>query len=458
MAQRSSDPFGITVAAAPVVANFIIPKGPGDYVFDGAAEGVQPGDVVQFESGTHGTRRLQNLHGTAQNPILVRNDPASASPAVIRRETGSSGSFVLWFRNCRHVIVDGGARPGLSHGIKVMYAASGADGPSSWVHIGDNSTGEAAGTPTSFMTFRKLEVDGGWQTHGATNGVGIALNEHTNFRWADHPSAWHQGFVFDGLYLHEIEGEGMYIGPNWVDGDLPCKDVEIKGCRIENTGWDSIQVKAFVAGTNSIHHCVCKNSGLNEGATGSGNQFYGISLAHSTGDIHDNWMENAGSQAIQHYVYQLPESTGLGPFHSEIYNNVSIKTRGILTYPGWGITVGSDATSVQTTTRVYNNTLVDNPNGIQLNSRVLPGSVVANNILADSGSVSVPSGSTASNNRVGSIAAMSFENAAADDFHLTSSSPARNAATGTAIASTDYDGVARPKGAAADQGAFEFVE
>jgi len=51
-----------------------------------------------------------------------------------------------------------------------------------------------------------------------------------------------------------------------------------------------------------------------------------------------------------------------------------------------------------------------------------------------------------------------FVNAAANDFHLQSSSPAINAgATLSALVSNDYAGTARPQGAAYDMGAFEYT-
>jgi hypothetical protein len=50
-----------------------------------------------------------------------------------------------------------------------------------------------------------------------------------------------------------------------------------------------------------------------------------------------------------------------------------------------------------------------------------------------------------------------FANAAADDFHLQSSSAAIDAGLALAQVATDKDGVARPKGAAYDAGAYEFV-
>jgi hypothetical protein len=410
---------------------------------------VRPGDEIVLAAGERGSLAIEGCRGTEDDPIVIRNDADGNGPTVIRRESGQSGGFVFWCKSCSHVRIDGstkwkGAPPGLTHGIKVTMGGGGS--PTAFIQVNGRS---------SNLVIRNVEVDGRWPAD-SSNGIGIQINDH-NIKAADNPGAWMENILLENNYVHDVEGEGMYVGPNWSDGDLPLRNIEIRRNVVENTGWDGIQLKAAIAGTNSIHHNVCRNVGINVDNTSEGNQFLGISIGHGTGDIHHNLVEGAGSSGISAYVFKLPISTGIGPFNWHIYANVVVKTRGSYG-EGAGITVGSQDGSVKGTAFVYNNTVVDNRKGIDLNSNVLSGSVVSNNIIASSGSVSAPSAVTATNNRIGEISSMRFANASAGDFRLTADSPAKNAATGPHTSETDFDGVSRPQGHAVDQGAFEYVD
>jgi hypothetical protein len=78
---------------------------------------------------------------------------------------------------------------------------------------------------------------------------------------------------------------------------------------------------------------------------------------------------------------------------------------------------------------------------------------VSNNLLSKQLRNTAGSGVTASNNVVGDP---KFVSVAGNDFHLQSGSPAIDKASGADIASTDFDGNARPAGPAADLGAYEL--
>ena len=56
------------------------------------------------------------------------------------------------------------------------------------------------------------------------------------------------------------------------------------------------------------------------------------------------------------------------------------------------------------------------------------------------------------------LAAAGFVDGASQDFRLTASSPARNQAKGSHVATTDYLDAPRPQGSAADIGAYEHDE
>jgi len=74
------------------------------------------------------------------------------------------------------------------------------------------------------------------------------------------------GHVMRGLHLHHLsirdtQGEGMYIGWTW-NGYHDMADVEISHNRLENIGWDGIQLNTCVSG-GYIHHNTITGYGSN---------------------------------------------------------------------------------------------------------------------------------------------------------------------------------------------------
>ena len=78
---------------------------------------------------------------------------------------------------------------------------------------------------------------------------------------------------------------------------------------------------------------------------------------------------------------------------------------------------------------------------------------VENNILSKAVGNSIGAALTAIGN---SVTDPIFVSAASNDYHLQSSSPSIDKASGTDVATTDFDGKIRPSGTAADLGAFEY--
>ena len=44
-----------------------------EWYFDGVEKGVKPGDHICFASGNRGSILLRNIHGTAANPVVLKN-------------------------------------------------------------------------------------------------------------------------------------------------------------------------------------------------------------------------------------------------------------------------------------------------------------------------------------------------------------------------------------------------
>jgi hypothetical protein len=414
---------------------------------------VNPGDTVTLASGLRGPLTLRTCDGTGTKPIIIRNDPDATGPTTIRRTAGSAGGYVFTCVDCVGVVIDGsykwvGAPGGITYGIKITITGGGA--PAAFLRL----TGL-----TSFVTVRGVEIDGAWPSL-ADNGIGISLNDHSKTAAAN-PGAWYEGFIIEKSYVHNVQGEGMYIGPNWYVGGIPLRNIEIRNNLVEDTGWDGIQMKSAISGTNLIHHNVLRRVGAATSGKIAG-EIFGISMLDGPGKIFNNYVERSGDTAIQHWLPDLPAS--YGPQEVEIYNNVVVDAGVTGATGSQGISSGHANTNrdgekvAETLPKIYNNTIV-RPRGwgITVGSVSTAQAFVRDNIIADaaSGPIKAPASVSKINNRIGAVSQMDFIDAPRFDFRLKETSPARNAG-GDTFPYVDFDDVARPVDGRADQGAFEY--
>jgi len=365
---------------------------------------------------------------------------------VLAKSSGGSGGFVLACTDCVGVVIDGsakwsGAPAAKSYGIKITMTGNYA--PSAFLMVNGLSR---------FVTIRGVEIDGAWP-RSATNGIGIHIKDATKLA-TDYPGLWREGLLLEENYVHNVEGEGIYVGPNWKQQEILLKNVVIRNNVVEDTGWDGIQLKGAVEGTNLIHHNVVRRTGQRAGTEAG--QRHGISLYEGNGKIFANWVESSGESGIQHYLHFMPSSYPVQ--NSEIFNNVVVDTGLVGPLKGYGITVGNQDGYARPFTSVYNNTIVRSQSSGVLVSSTAAGGIVRDNVIADAGAAPISSSSAIAkvNNRSGSIADMGFVDPTRKDFRLRESSPAVDSGTNGAPPD-DIDGNKRPAGATADQGAYEFI-
>ena len=422
--------------------------------------GVAPGQVIQFEAGLHGERCLVDVIGTAAKPIVVRSDPAGQ--VVIRRASGQAAWFVLTLDGFRYAVLDGSTTAGSACGFKVMYASTGTDAPSAFVKVGDSAYTIANKTPSSFFTLRHVE-NRRWLA-----GQRQRRHRHQHQR----PRQPHLLGQPERRRPHPVPGEPLdralpgqkHRGRGHVRGaelaqhhpDLPASEQRRRRPaasqrgdpfqRIDNTSWDMCNCKSWIAGDNRIHHNLMRrgSQALNP------NQNGGITANNCHVKIYNNWVEKTGNPGIQTYMHQMPDSLPFGPFEAIIYNNVVCD---LFTVPGdqeaKGINVGGEAGSLQIKATIYNNTVVDTPGaGIATNSGgAAAGCAIANNLVVDCAPIAGGSATLMSDLEL-ALAAAGFVDGASQDFRLTASSPARNQAKGSHVATTDYLDAPRPQGSA----------
>ena len=415
--------------------------------FDCNANSVEPGDTVTLDGTARGAISFSNCIGDSTSDIIIRNDVTETGPLVISA-TGNSHQFTC--DDCKFVTVDGTGKwsgaPAGSCGVTVSGNV--------WT-LGKTQCGiqvrHVSGTPryvrfiglSSDFTVKGVEVDSTGQSQSGP-GIGIGLNDH-NVKLSNNPGVFRENILYTQNYVHNTPHSCFYVGPNWFQGDLRLRNIEFSFNVMESCGRNGIVFKSAVEGNNKLHHNHIKTVGFNK--TGSGSH---ISLLDAFGDVYNNFMlDTAGSHSLK-YVTQSALDLG-SDFNISVYNNVLIDGA------KRGIHINGNGANDYIPT-IYNNTIVTTADScIKTTTSVDAGGSIRDNLCAATSGIDISSGTIENlKNITGSIASHKFVNAAGDDYHLTATSPARNAGTAGAPA-TDHEDRARPIEGTDDVGAYEFV-
>jgi hypothetical protein len=397
---------------------------------------VQPGETIYLQGHTRQQLTLQNIQGTAANPITITN---TGGQFVI--DSGTSTTASTWLMlGCNHVILKGTPSPGnYDYGIKVAKTRSSQYG----LFFGTSSSGVGS----SDFEISDLEI-----AHTGYAGLGARCDSLTAS----------SGFVMQNvkihnLYIHDVAGEGMYIGSSFfISTDAhEIHGIEIYDNLVVNTAMDGIQLG-----------CATQNASIHDNVISG----YGIGTTDPAQD--EGIRSNTGTAAdiYNNLIVGSPGNSGTGIF-ADPYNSVKFYNNVIVTPQELGIYILETSQSKGYvsgyTVLLMNNTIIspgdygikfDNPSHSSSN-RIL------NNIIAaapSSHNVSILStllAQEAGNTYKATVAEVGFVDSANLNYRLTSSSPAVN--TGVNVAAygvaTDTVGVARPQGSAYDAGAYEYV-
>jgi hypothetical protein len=439
--------------------------------FDGT--NVSPGDTITLQAGVRGGLTIEDLIGTRDNPIVIRNDVNASEPVTMRRTSASRNGFVFTCNTCKHVIIDGtqkwdgapanaycGAPDGRTGcGIKVTATVNG-DSPTVFLRLGGFTTN---------ITVRGVEVDGRWPDVGK-GWAGFKLDDVT-IKSVDHPGVWRENVVLEQNYVHDTMREGFYIGPiccgpegtaaGAETGGIPLRNITIRRNLVINAGWDGIQLKSAYAGTNQIYDNVVRNTGLDPSTDIPDGEFMGISCSDTQCNVFNNLVINSGESGFQARVSDLPESQG--PLLINIFNNVSVNAGAAGNHRGHGVNViRASAKVARQKSAIYNNTIV-NPrlDGIAVRGdNIGSDTSISSNIVAGAGErdIVAPGGSTITGNGAGSLSAFDFVDPPSQNYRLRRDSPARDAGSLSLFAEQDMNGIKRPQGDKPDLGAYEFIQ
>lgn len=420
--------------------------------------GVQPGDTIVLAGRTRGSLTLNGCRGTSSAPILVRNDTSQSGPLVVEMK---GGGFQFQCMDCDNVVIDGtgkwaGAPSGScgatvdggewSLGMQqcgiVLRCVSG--GPTGALRLGGSS---------KRVTIKGVEVDG--NVPSCSTRIGISVNDHD---YAAKAGEWREGIRLMNNYVHDVEGEGMYVGPNQnatASTDLQLRDNEIGYNVVDQVGCDGINYKSATAGSSSIHHNYVTNTGMAPRGKDTGCAGTGIALFEAGyTDIYSNYVEAPSpvSSGAGNCIAQVISNLSSGKTNTvplRIFNNV------VRNCKGNGISsTRSDGAVATPVVSIFNNTVVApvGGKGISVGAKV-SSCVVRDNIIA--GKNVAAASCSVSNNSTEPVESQRFRDVAARDFRLTADSPAVDVATGD-CPKVDQAGTSRPQQGACDQGAFEY--
>jgi hypothetical protein len=276
---------------------------------DGRYLNPKPGQTICL-TGNYADLRIEGISGTAANPIIIKN--LCDSEATFN-STGANPPLTL--ANCQYIHLTGAANPAVSYGLSIDCQAS-------------------AGLLVTGTTVKNIEID----------HIEVKKSKFAGFMVKQDPSCdpktWGDNMTMYNIeihdnYVHDVVGEGFYIGNSfWQDGmNRPCDGQNIKvyphrilGLKvhhntIRNTGWDGLQ--------------------------------YGCS---PDADVHDNLIENAGVLKVAQQMNGIQIGAGSG---GRCYNN-TIRNVG-----GTGVAI----IGFVSTTKVYNNLVINASEGIFADSR-----------------------------------------------------------------------------------------
>jgi hypothetical protein len=377
------------------------------------ADQLNPGDTLLIASGTYQENGIVVTRGgIASNPVTFK---ASAAGAIIDK-SGASGTrrqdaFLITF--APYVVVDGLT---FQHAARAGVRIDNSDHVT--VRNSTFANNQTWGLFTDFSNYTLVENS---ESYGAVDQHGIYISNSS-----DYPTIRHNR-------LHDNGGCGLHM-----NGD------------ISQGAEDGIISNGLVEG-NIIY-----NNGTKGGSA--------INLDGVTDTIvRNNLLYNNHASGIS--LFQI--DGGSGSRRDKIYNNTILMPAD----GRWNINIPEPDTSLPN----YGNTYNQVSNNILYNAHTWHGVITIGpynqtgftsdyNVLMSRLSVDGNDGvvSLAVWQALGFDAhsliatpAQLFANPAANDYHLSAASPARDKGTTLSDVPTDLEGVARPSGAAFDIGAYE---
>lgn len=249
------------------------PTKPGEiYITDASAKGWKGGDTLKILAGTYESIEIDSFGGDPCRDIIVMN---SGGQVIV---TGS----MRFQSDIHHVRITGTGISGIPYGFKCKNFAF---------------------NRARYYTMDHIEAGPN------SEGVGIYGKQDPDPTkpWTQYPNYVSRNIIIDNCYIHDVAGEGMYIGNTAPDGDpyhgdlIPQRmsNVTISNCTVTNTGWDGIQL------SNARDSCrIFGNKVTGFGTLDIDGQRAGIlSGGNTSSDVYNNTVTNGTGNGIQFFGY-----------------------------------------------------------------------------------------------------------------------------------------------------------
>jgi parallel beta-helix repeat protein len=341
--------------------------------------GVSPGDTVCIEAGTRNYLTLRNFQGTAEQPITFIN---FGGQVVVN---GTNNTHGILFQNSRFFHLTGSGSGAIPYGIKIIYS---------------QGHGVSIGYKSSDFEVDHVEVTGVVQI-GISSGTKAVCSDGSSNNYDYDGDGTYQGdlddvvnrsnfvqrnSVFHDNYIHQVGTEGFYIGSSYyskekqaacASGSETMYDPVLSGVRIydnrvEETGWDGLQVGS------ATEECIIRD-----------NEIYGDSRAVQP-DQQSGIMNNPGS-VCDIYNNLIKDGGGPGIYiqgngGNRIYNNIILNPGQNGDGRGNGISIATGSNEGDSI-YVWNNTII-NPRdaGILYKNDQGSDNKIQNNIIIAPGS------------------------------------------------------------------------
>lgn len=262
----------VTYTILPTAANEI-------YIINGMTKPWKGGDTLKILAGNYDIIEIDSFGGDACRDIVIINSGGLVNATTWRFKN-----------NVHHVKITGSGVSGLTYGFK---------------------SGVFAFTRVNHFTMERIECGPN------PSGVGIygKQDPYAGQPWTQYPNYTSTKITINNCYVHDVSGEGMYIGHTGPDGNsetgglIPQRQdsVTISNNIVTNTGWDGIQL------SNARNGCLIYGNTVNNfGLLDNDQQRAGIIAGGNlNAKVYNNTVSNGTGNGIEVFGYGT----------EEVYNN-----------------------------------------------------------------------------------------------------------------------------------------
>jgi hypothetical protein len=292
---RQSLKTGTTIPPAPSagcntakpVSYTIAPTQPGEiYITNAINKGWKGGDTLKIPAGTYSVIEIDSFGGDPCRDIVIINSGGLVNV---------TGSIRLQ-KDVHHVKFMGNGAEGIPYGFKCKNLAF---------------------NRANHLLIESIEAGPNLKdAAGKGGGVGIYGKQDP---YVDQPWTWYPNYVstkitINKCYVHDVQGEGMYIGHTYPSGDpdqgnrIPQRmdSVTISNCIVRRTGWDGIQLSNARNGGRIFGNDV-SDFGFDDI---DGQRAGIISGGNTNADVYNNVVTNGTGNGIQFFGYGRMECYG----------------------------------------------------------------------------------------------------------------------------------------------------